>query len=762
MRHTFSFKHLSLLKSLSLNQDERVALMTREIVRNAEEHGAKNVELLSATRNNKKYMIIAHDGNPFSSLDHLKDCLTPNTSGDCSGIQGSGMKLAMFLGAEKENAELIIHSKNDGLGFSARLVCGDLNDAVVEDCPEMNEFLPAFFGKFYKRFTVFCLYRFQESGVVYTSKNIALLMDLCPVENVTVSYLAHCSLGGQSDIRTFEDAMKESKRIRHRIYFSATELKKAFCVDEESFVVEGLSHPDVGGTFNVAVNIEIYPGITDRSGTWYVMDKNSEDFGKRVIDVDVSNQSLFLSYDKDLINRRTLTGKNVSRLFKDPVFTSLHAHGLLATLGMICPKNKNFIPKINSYPYAKSSDGVCISGEKWSPVVKMRFKILDSEALSSLKLHEFVARFGGINEFFYCENSLFIRDILDLAVSKLAETNPPNLISLRSRMKVHFPFSEDCRLPIPSEEFSDSNVIEVFKRNSSGQLDRLFSIDPGQVEKRVELRFKDGSPVECDFDHVTKGFSLDRKSGNVFDLLVDDLSMVDEHGNIVVVTESEYRHAPNFMPKKICNVDIGKERYRLNLKCNIPKLESTHGKVRVSNKAGEGAFSCKNYFSGLPGEYGRFSNSNGLMINDANPVIRQIVCRDKDKYPWLTKSWSEIYKTLARISREVMNEFKKRVDVHVLSECKEELERAYEDASSYYLNTHLSVFFKYDTSLLSLREKISREIDEEVKDEEFGDSIEAVVETDQREERSSDSADSFFQEIGKLDTVPVSSVGSLI
>ena len=226
MRHTFTFKNINTLRTSSLMFDERIALMSREIVRNAEEHGAKKIDFFTMFYDGKKYIHMAHDAKPFDSLDHLKECLQPNTSGNDSGIQGSGMKLAMFLGADKEKAEVIVHSRNGDDSFTAKLTCADDNVAEIKELNKFNDFIKKIYGKYYNNFNCFVSYRVLDEGnrpTFYNAKNIALLLDMCPLDNVIFYYIPSKIIGKGKE-KTYEEAIS-NEMTKHRKFFMSSEMK---------------------------------------------------------------------------------------------------------------------------------------------------------------------------------------------------------------------------------------------------------------------------------------------------------------------------------------------------------------------------------------------------------------------------------------------------------------------------------------------------------------------------------------------------------
>lgn len=721
MNRTFSLRNVSLSSSLNFNMSERIALMSREIIRNAVEHKAGCIQGSTVFYQGKRYLHLAHDGEPFSSLAYLKECLTPNTSGNNSGVQGSGMKTAMFLGADTEHAEIIIHSRNKDKAFSASLTCKDANNAQIDERKDLNSFVKKLYGEHYAKFNVFVFYRVQENKVLYDEKNIALLRDLCQVEDITFRFIHNMSIGDSLEKNNKNIVTVKSGADHHRIRkdLSSLDRKRIFLIDSHTLWVKDIDYPDpkIGIKFNARVDIEVYPGFKDQNGRYINLDTNSKDFGTGATYTTISNQSLFVYYDREVIENRQKGNKNISRLRQDPVFTSVHAHGLLAEIGLSCPKGKEFIDKLENYKYIPGG----INGRKkildatrqWSPIVKINVTICEHPSFSPVSLPGFLSYFGPVDEFFFIDNIFVRENIVRSIFQKLGQEDPDELKSIRKKMQHHFPFDRKNKLPIPIEKYNENKTIYVYEATKGGDWQKKTKVEPGESLRKVKLVFgKDNRPVNINITQVYGGIKLERKNNNIFDIFVEDLARIDDKGEIIPIEESEYLHSPHFIPRKTFHVDIEGVGYRLGLICSVPpKPKRKTSQVRQHReKIGDNALSYNKYINANPEEYGIFTSKYGLQINEDNITMRQIIFNDPQEYPWILKEWENIYKDLENIAREAVHEYSNEIQVGWNREKADVLREKYSDEFSYYMNKgKINVYVKHNQRFQEFLQKIRKE-----------------------------------------------------
>ena len=85
---------------LSKKNDKKskaVALTLREWLHNVTGFGATKVYSACATMNNRHYLFMEANSDPFDDESHIESALTLNSSSGTAGAQGSGMKLGALL-----------------------------------------------------------------------------------------------------------------------------------------------------------------------------------------------------------------------------------------------------------------------------------------------------------------------------------------------------------------------------------------------------------------------------------------------------------------------------------------------------------------------------------------------------------------------------------------------------------------------------------------------------------------------------------------
>ena len=131
----------------------RLALACREFKQNAVNYGAKNAWILCVEVPDGygltpagRYLLYAHDGRPFDSMEAMREAIIPNTSwadGDLSNsVYGSGTKTAAFLMDRKpERCGLVYGSRTGDMVTGVCLTAKNFNDCHVADWEEMELWL---------------------------------------------------------------------------------------------------------------------------------------------------------------------------------------------------------------------------------------------------------------------------------------------------------------------------------------------------------------------------------------------------------------------------------------------------------------------------------------------------------------------------------------------------------------------------------------------------------------------------------------------
>ena len=114
-RNTLSLMEIHLEKAM------RFGLTLREHFHNAFGAGAKNVSVFCYETGGRTFLAVAHDGDPFDDLDHLKDCMGYLTSYGNYGAFGGGMKATMELanndGKSSDDYALYVFSRDPSDNF---------------------------------------------------------------------------------------------------------------------------------------------------------------------------------------------------------------------------------------------------------------------------------------------------------------------------------------------------------------------------------------------------------------------------------------------------------------------------------------------------------------------------------------------------------------------------------------------------------------------------------------------------------------------
>lgn len=695
VRHPATFSNTDIF--FNVRREIGLSLLVREIYTNAEEQDASDMVVFSTNINKCSYICIAHNGKHFSSQEFLSSCLTPNTSGKDSGIQGSGMKLGMFLVEESDGAELIIHSRSEETSFTSKLEVVN-GYYKTSNFNEFNTNVPKIFGKKYDNYNVFVFYKFQRKNFkvsaagIFDSNILSLMSEMKRSGKIRVSYIPHSN--------KFEGSCR--KRI-----LKYSEALESFKIDESVINVEDVEIPGSDMKLNAKIRIEVFPCISERSPESLIDVRTGKFQNKNT----VSNYTLFVNLSKELITSRLMDKNEVKkfeRLYIDPIYCSFNCNTLLSSLGISYVKNYDFKDKIKNYRYV--DDNVKRNAKHWKPIIKVNVDLLDHDSLKSKSIRGgLFPTFGGINEFFYSSNNVLIREIVESIFNKASSENESDeFISFKERLKEHFPFDKKQRMPIPEEILSSNDkTLYAFKKQDDGTYERLLYFRPGDLHRDVIIRHFDGSPVVCDFDWVSQGFNIIR-NGDQYTIVIDELSKKQKDGSIIRIKKEDYKASLYYFPGKFCEVDLGRNRYRLLERHRDDKL-TDKTTVGGSNREKNGQrFTDNRYFRGKPGEIVAYSPSRGILVNEEHKIVKRVIYINKDQHPDIFKKWCCICNKMCKITRKIANEDYKKLTIDFNSRFAGELQEMYDDPLSFFINSQLENIFEYDIDVQSLLSKIEK------------------------------------------------------
>lgn len=695
------------------SEEKKVAIVGREALHNAHAQNAKNVLMLNLEKDAKQYIGIAHDGNPFSSLYEMQECMKPSVTGG-DGVQGNGMKASMFLLTQTSNdAEFLIHNRSDSEKTTARLTCENFNDALIEVSNDWNDYLEEVLGEIYHNYNVIYIYRYQangKEGLIKTS-NVRLMAEICP------SIFSDMKIRSRHNTIYGLHYLVNTSHLSEGRFLNNPDIVKVnedFCNDKEIFNIDfSVEINGIQYEFNADIDILVYPNIVHN------LDKrplilNGEDAGQCRSEGQHSQQSLFVKCNFDIEN----CNKNLTRATSDPYYTSNQNFDYLAKLGIYCRKNQNFDSKLQKYwgdffdrlgkPLYKEDGGLAYS---WSPIIKINISLNPKNKNS-------IFPFGGLNEFFLADDDSKVRKIVAEAFDALAVKNPKNLVDFRDRMKNHFPYDQTNDLaPIPKEKDGLKNellidVVSLEEINSNGKIKEkiIRDIDPGQHKSLVELRYKNGKPFLEKMFNISEGVIFNHISENKYSLSVERLMKINSDGTKSLISPEEYKHTKDFSPKNrtYCDTASG-NKYRFTFDINIPTREIT-----VSSGGRRIAMSVNNDYLDIDEEiYQSFEESligiynNGkLILNKNNSVIIQMATFDMHQHSALYNRWLAIYENAKKIARKAHIKHQESLEIDFRRVQKDHLEKKYGTAEKFFVNSHLEIFFE-SAEALSLLNDVS-------------------------------------------------------
>ncbi len=244
------------------DESVRFALSARELLRNADSQLAKDIQIFNFEKLGTEYLCIAHNGKAFDDIGNLISCMRPNTTGG-EGVQGSGMKAAMFLLTENwTQSELVIHSHKDANAITAKLTCVNLNDACIEDVSgDWNQYVNQSMRSHYNDYNVYYFLKCVNERTKNKKKNgnsicrdeyTQLLVEMCPEIfdriKVKARYLYLISN---------HEPMDNTDQRRLKVIQNKNAFDRDFCVEQETFKVENIKVESSGITIDVDCNIEI-------------------------------------------------------------------------------------------------------------------------------------------------------------------------------------------------------------------------------------------------------------------------------------------------------------------------------------------------------------------------------------------------------------------------------------------------------------------------------------------------------------------------
>jgi len=693
------------------NENElKYALLARELVVNGYQHGAKNIIIANITVNKTNYVMIAHNGKEFGTKEHLKRCLRPSNSYGNTGIQGNGMKAAMFLSintiSPSTDAEMIVCSKNTDKteDFALKLSCEKLNNALITDVTDEISF-KKILGEYYDDYNVLTLVKTslfssmdRNKEKFFTFETARLLVESCP---------EICNkLEIRSSFGIYNESINDKEKMR-KIHTSQ-EFDDNFCNDQETFHLNDISYEYEAGktvNFDAEITLKVYPGLFNGHNRLVKLNPNNHEYG-RTTDVDaISNQNLFVSLDLKLDS-----DKDTSRISTDSYYISSRNKDNMNILGLGYNHNLSFNSKIKDHwqHLIDHIEDKEYNIEYWQPKIKAFIKLKPK----SQNFNE-IYNFGGLDEFFYCNDKTLVRNLVRKTYETLQEMNPKALIEFKARVKKnHFPTDDNQEfIPLPVDDLTSKNILIAVLKDGA----KIYNFQPGQIIRNCQLCFLEHSLDENDvaqdkilpFDdsvlECTGGFKIEPNGPN-FDVSILPLSRKNDDGSVSEVEKEEYEHTTSFLPKKylVCRTNTG--RYRISGIVKIPirnkiagkGINDAKAKDRISSK-----LTYDNYIELAPEFYGQIEEGV-LRVNKNNVIIKTLATVNKEQFPNLADRWQRLYQDSARLA-EVVKANLSNLDIDFKRKVKDGFINRDIDVELYYLNTHLDIFFKSDrvTNLLN-------------------------------------------------------------
>jgi len=705
---TFSMSTVN-RKERHYSEEKRIALVCREFLYNGHTQGAKNFLIFNFLKDGSHYLAIAHNGKEFESKPHLRECLRPSTSIGSGGVQGIGMKAAMFLLIENSTeAELIIYNKeSDKHQYTVKLSCQDLNNANISDLNNSwHEEIMQVMGKEYDKYKVVYLIRYvnedtkKEKGKgLVTKKSMHLLCEysrgIC--EDIEIKAVVSLEYG---KIRPTRHQCIDTNQHIFLVH-SKKEFDNLFLKDKEEFNIEKISSKLESGRvflFDAKLEVEIYPNLTNQNDRLLVL--NGEHIGEMRELAKNSSEVLFVKCDFNIKSE-----KDVKRASTDPVYSSVSNFHELATIGIWANKDVQFDAKVKDFWDKEIVDKN--SSITWRPIVKAWITITPKDNNLYQKL--------SWDDFFYVERDQSVREMIKSTFQKLHETQPENLKSLRKRMSSHFPHSKSEFAPLPYDtDTCGTNSVNIIKKikNQEGKFeDKIITNEkPGTTIEDVVLQYKDGLPVL--HDDITfcpdKGLELlvtpDKKK---YVLRLSRICKKLDNGDLKELDdETEYEHTPRFLPKRSHFCYIRGQKTWLSIRAEIPLRPYGNGGGRCS-LAGMDKSSLKettDFYKELPeGLIGQLINGE-LYINCNNVKLKDIIRIQKEIHYDLYSKWVKIYQTAKGIAEKSLGNFGS-VEVEFKRSNKQEMYDLYGNEQDWYINTYLEQYFD-SAEILKLRNKI--------------------------------------------------------
>lgn len=760
MRYTFPINSINISERLGLtdatNKPERISYITREIIHNSIEYNATDISTLTCLYKNKKYFCIGSNSQPFVNIETLKENLRPSVSGDHSGIQGSGMKLAMFLAAS-ENQQLIVASNNNGSEFAAKLSIYHGNKAVIEDHYDVIPFLQQAYGSYYYKFNNFFLYLVNEERL-FEKYTMHLIREVCGNSNLSIHHFRGEDVRIESSSSI--DFFINEKHKRYSSYPTIDVINNKFRIDYAKFLIKNIPHPSEKNiTFDATIEFGVYPNFkTKEGGRTISNDGTINDLVK------VSPYRLFIKYDKGTIEEKTKNDhdNNWSRVYTDPIFISRHNYDLLGEVDFLCPSNIDYIKDgyvtendLKNYEFIEQKIRNNFSFENvahWIPVMKTHITIMCNETTKKLNLYKMFATFGSPNQMFMCEDNDLMRKIAKATFVKLNEENPAGLSEFRKNLSKHFPWAvkNNKRLPINLELVGKTYKLIYVYEGAEGLQNKITKVAPGDNFKNVNLRYENGEKVTGRISHVNEGFELKCKYDNVYEFNVLNYTkrIKKENGTVEYhdISEEEFKSARfkqkqdgnhiKILPARECTVICSGIGYKLRLRCELPistefKQQRIKSKIRINDekeKYSEG--SDKLYFSepNMPNEHIRFSDCK-LLINDYSKIFQPIVYGDTKLIPKLKDTWNNIYIEMLKHAIEIDDNYNNIIinwnnQKQNIGEIKEGFSSEY----TYFLNIAMLGFIKQNPDIQKLIKRIEEIKNYEEQSETTHQKIEETVE----------------------------------
>lgn len=210
------------------------------------------------------------------------------------------------------------------------------------------------------------------------------------------------------------------------------------------------------------------------------------------------------------------------------------------------------------------------------------------------------------------------------------------------------------------------------------------------------FEFINGKPVDEAIHEVSEGVKIEHLQDNVYSLSVSPL-VKKENGKMIQVSEKEYEHQPWFLPKKCCYCCIGSDKYSFTFRVAIPK-RSFGGGGGKSSQVGQDKKTNNEtldvYQELASGLWGMYSNSR-LLLNKKQPLIRDIASFNREKHPSLYKRWKEAYAKASKIAIGA-HAHASHAEIDYAKKVRMEFDEQFGAPESWFINTHLDVFFRSD------------------------------------------------------------------